>query len=131
MFGDCQWEWFMENPKLVRKKFIAVLKAAICGAAISTAIMGGLDICAHIWAHGHSGEAGPDFFLGIGMIVSIPTILIMEFITGESVIVNPYVVNGLLLALAFGIFGAFRQFLVKGDSEKSESKLPDNETEHH
>jgi hypothetical protein len=31
MFGDCQWEWFMENPKLVRKKFIAVLKAAIYG----------------------------------------------------------------------------------------------------
>ena len=108
----------MEHPHILRKKLLAVLKAAILGAALFDAMIVVYNLAYNIWGQGHSGAFVHDFFIGLGFLLAIPSGYVTSAIGLKGGLVNEYVVNGLLGAFLFVLISGFWQFVVKGDPQK-------------
>ena|SRR5437879_6050225 len=121
----------MGNPKLLRKKLVAVLKAAICGFLLSEGLIL-LDQMAYVvWRHGHN-EYVHDLGLHLAVILAYPAIYLREVIGLKSgLVVNSITVDGIIGAFIGTLAALFWQFLVKGDFEKSESKSPGDQMDDH
>jgi hypothetical protein len=99
-----------------RKKILAVMKAAICGALfLDLPIL--IDNGAYlIWGHKGGGDFWHNLFEGIGFLISIPSIWLAS-VAGIQGGVNAYVVNALLGICVFGGMAFIWQFIVKSDNE--------------
>jgi hypothetical protein len=117
----------MENKTSIKKKLIAVLMSAIVGFLFMDALILLDNAGDTLWGHGHTNESDQNFVMSLGLILLIPELYFREATGLKSSLVNAYTVDGLIGALIGVFIALFWQFLVKGDSEKSESKLPGNQ----
>jgi hypothetical protein len=104
----------MENPHILRRKLLAVLRAGIFGAAIFDGSMLAMNLVAD--------NSGPgrlrDSMTLIGYTVAAPTLQIMSALGLKSKVLTGYLIHGLVGAATFALVSAIRQFLFKDDDEK-------------
>jgi len=112
----------MEDPRFLKRKLIAVSKAAVLGAAVAEALIA-LDWLAYgMSQRGYLNNFWRRVFVRIDLIQSLPSILVTEALGRDINSGNPYLVNGVLGFVLFGAVAAFWQFLVK----RYEKQSPDS-----
>ena len=94
----------MENPQILRKKLLAVLKAGIFGAVLFDAMIVAVNLEDAMWHRGYVAKPVNSFFDGFAYLLVLPSALITPE-GGKPV--NPYVVNGLLGAFLFVLISSF------------------------
>jgi hypothetical protein len=104
----------MENPHILRRKLLAVLRAGIFGAGIFDGLIFALNIvCDKL----EPGQLRDGLTL-VGYFVAAPMLLINSALGLKSTALTDYLVQGLFGASLFTLVSAFRQFLFKNSNEK-------------
>ena len=97
----------MENPNLLRKKWLAVLKAAVWGAAIAEAMLLATNLVYKI------GGPLKELAFGFAMLLAIPA----GMLSSNNALANGFVINGLLGAISFALVALFWQFVMKNSED--------------
>jgi hypothetical protein len=115
---------------------MAVIKAAVWGGVSFATLTSAVLLAGNYFlGTGYSRGFISNLLLGASYALAIPLAILWNALglssapSGSFVQTQPFVVlvYGLFGGLLLAIFAAFWHFLVKGDSEKSESKLPGNQ----
>src|ERR1051326_3813797 len=110
----------MEQKNILRKKFLAVLKAAIWGAVIFDSIIVLANVLESMGERGYPVGPLRAIFNDLGWML----IIAVSLMTPEGQpMANAYVVDGILGALVFSAVAAFWQFILKGNNEKQNSGI--------
>lgn len=100
----------MENPKFLKRRLFAIVKAALLGAILAGGTLLLDDTLNRLALKGYLGQGWKEFTDQFGMLLLLPTFFLSPQ-TGNPL--NPYLVNGLLAAFVFASVAAFWQFGVK------------------
>ena len=101
----------MENPPFLKKKLIAIAKAALLGATMGVGLILLDLVTLWMWKHGYLSKSWNDFFADLAMLQVLVHALFS--IGPEGTLAAGFLVNGLVWALVFGLVAAFWQFAIK------------------
>ena len=115
----------MENPKFLKRRAIAVAKAALTGGSLFGLITVAVVIGARLFMHGKKGEFLPDVFTGLLFVVFTPALSLQEVLGLQGKPATHFVngitfgalVNFTLGAMVFGLIAAFWQLLIRERDE--------------
>lgn len=93
----------------MKKKLLAVLKAAVLGGVIAELMILAVNIAYMLWVNGKPSGLLKNLTIEFGMLLTLPAALL----SNANGLANGWVVNGVLGAIAFGLAAILWQFVWK------------------
>jgi hypothetical protein len=100
----------MENSNVLKRRLTFILLMAILGAVSANGVILIVALADNTWVSGKPPGLMKEWLTSFSVILSIPTALVTP---QNGKLANPYVVNGLLGAVIFGLGGVLWQFVFR------------------
>jgi len=101
----------MENPQFLKKRLIAIAKAALLGAVVGIGLIL-LDLATSwMWKHGYLSKFWYDFFADLAMVQAIAAAFFIG--TPEGGVALGCLINAIQWGLVFAVVAGFWQFAIK------------------